>query len=567
MKAFGSFIHTYAKPLLFVILSFPFFTLNALAAGCNVGTFSSLLPPGDSTNVVITSATVVPAATVPLIGVPGNAINLPSYCSVIGSMDTASTSVINFEIRLPSPWNGKFYMNGNGGFAGSISTAFNSTSNSGPIPTIALSRGYTTSATDTGHVGSGNPTWALNNSLGQINYGYRAVHLTALITKEAIVAYYGQPAQFSYFNSCSNGGRQALMEAQRYPTDFNGIIAGGPALNTTDFRVKITAIGQAQYPDGNFLNPVLPLSKLNLLTSSVLAKCDNQDGIKDGIINDPNKCHFRPDKDLPRCKNNIDSSYCFTSQQINVLNTIYDVTKAANKISAPGYVPGAEDSLNGVNNWTAYIFGTPSATSPFTTPAHPSGVPQFGIFFAEGTHDNFITFTNLTQPVSYLDTDISNQQTITAIQSLAPIIDAVDPDLTQYKNNGGKLIIYHGWNDPAVSPYAIIDYYKEVTKTMNGKKNTADFARLFMVPGMLHCYANLGAGPGPNTFNMLDSLENWVENGNAPDSVIATNPVTGMSRPLCPYPEIAVLNDGLDATNPIITNNATNFHCSKEKDN
>lgn len=550
MKTIATKIRKIIKLSFLSSLIFPFLISTAFAAGCNVGTFSSVPPPGDASNVVIDSVTPVLASG-----------SIPSYCDVKGRIDSTSTSVIHFEVRLPSPWNNRLYMLGNGGLAGSITTL-------GVYDLQAFALNYAIAQTDTGHVGGSNPIWALNNPLGMINFGYRATHLTAVLAKNLIMSYYGQLPQHSYFNSCSNGGRMGLMEAQRYPNDFEGIIVGHPAADITGTVLKFVQNAQAQYPDGNFNNPTVPLSKLNLLTTTVLNKCDALDGISDGFINDPSKCNFRPKNDLPKCSHDKDGPTCFTSMQIDALAAIYDDVKAANGQSYPGSLPGLENDPSSVG-WTSYIFGSPSLISvAANTTAHPAGLPSREMFFAEAIFDNMVTFKNLTQPVSYLDFDINDKQDVADLLVTAPILNSLNPDLSDFKQHNGKLIIYQGWNDPIVSPLGTIAYYKAVTQNMQGLNKTQDFARLFMIPGTVHCSNTSAAptGPGPNRIqNLIPTIQNWVENGVAPDQMIGVNPVSGLSRPLCPYPEIAVLNDGLDANNPAITNVAANFHCVKNQ--
>lgn len=224
-----------------------------------------------------------------------------------------------------------------------------------------------------------------------------------------------------------------------------------------------------QYPDGNFANPVIALSKLNLLTSSVLNKCGAQNGINDGFVDNPLACNFNPAVDLPKCPNNIDGPACFTSQQVATLNSIYNGMISADFQIFPGYMPGAENSLVGTN-WTLYIFGTPSAIAGNPTPAHPSGVPTSDLFFAEDFIDSFVTFTHLTQPVSYLDFDLFDHTDVSNLLSVAPILNADSPFLSAFHKNNGKLILYQGWNDPVVPPLETILYYAEVT-LLNGNNS------------------------------------------------------------------------------------------------
>ena len=281
---------------------------------------------------------------------------------------------------------------------------------------------------------------------------------------------------------------------------------------------------------------------------AVLKKCDAKDGVIDGILTDPTQCNIDPAVDLPRCINKVNNQNCFTSTQIQALEKIYQGVNVNGKLYYPGIMPGAE---NEPNSWPQWILGSPNQAPG--TGAHSSS-PNLSAFSAE-TFLEYFTFSNPTFDFHHFN--FHNPQHIAAQLATGKIFDALNPDISAFKSRGGKLILIHGWNDPVISPLATIHYYNEVVKKMGGIKQTKNYIRLFMSPGMLHC----GDGPGVTPFDNLTPLENWVEKGIAPDSIIATNIAKNMTRPLCPYPQKAVLNAGQDPTKKSVTDKAENFHC------
>jgi hypothetical protein len=489
-------------------------------------------------DTTITIAQDVPAGRfIPPYGRPLD--KLPAFCRLAGTIRPSSDSDIRFEVWLPaSGWNGKFLSAGNGGFAGSIN-----------YYALAddLKRGYATAATDTGHEGDAeDASWAYKHPEKVIDFGYRGLHTTAENAKALIEAFYSSPARHSYFDSCSDGGREALMEAQRFPDDFDGILAGAPANFWTHLLANAVAMVQSLY--GNDPAAYIPSSKLSAVQSAALAACDAQDGVKDGIISDPARCHFDPSVLL--CKGN-DSRECLTAPQLSALKKLYSGAQDSHgKQIFPGYVPGAEDGPNG---WAPWITGN--------GPGKASG-PVYA--------ENYFRYMVFQDPAwNPLSADVDAAEA-TADKKTAAILNAADPDLGRFKARGGKLILYHGWNDPAISPLNTINYYNSVVARM-GAGNVDAFVRLYMVPGMQHCFP----GPGPNWFGqtghptakgkaygVFDALEEWVEKGAAPGDIIATkfvddDPAKGVqiTRPLCPYPQIAKFNRTGD------TNDAANFTC------
>jgi feruloyl esterase len=363
-----------------------------------------------------------------------------------------------------------------------------------------------------------------------IDFGYRAVHETTLRAKLIIAAYYGRAAKFSYWYGCSTGGRQALTEAQRFPSDYNGIVAGAPALFLTHMQAASVWKAQAirNTPGG-----LVPPSKLMLIHDAVLAACDARDGVKDGLLEDPRLCDFDPK--ILECKSE-DRPECLTAAQVAVVRAFYGpATNPRTKEQIfPGMVPGSE---LGWSSDVGRMFADPPDISKILATAYL----RYAVF--QNPSWDYMTFD--------FDSDMA----------LADRIDdgvtkAVDPNLREFFHHGGKLLQYHGWTDPSISPLNSINYYNSVADFMGG--HARDSYRLFMVPGMDHC----GGGDGPNTFDALRTIEEWVETGKAPDQIIASrirDGKTERTRPLCPYPQMAKYK-GTDSTD-----DAANFSCSVPK--
>ena len=480
----------------------------------------------DLARLVLPSATIATAQSVPagtFTPPEGKAIpNLPAFCRVAGVIRPTNDSQIQFEVWMPtSGWNGKFQGIGNGGYAGSISF-----SGMGP----ALSHGYATASTDTGHHASGvDASWALGHPEKMVDFGHRAMHETAEMAKTLIRTFYGEPPRRSYFSSCSNGGRQALMEAQRYPNDYDGIIAGAPANFWTHLLTQAMWDTLATMQDPS---SYIPASKLAAIEAAALAQCDELDGVKDGVIGDPERCSFDPSALL--CKG-AESDSCLTGPQIAALKKIYAGPKtSAGQQVMPGFPPGGE---TGGGGWGLWVTGP----APGKSLQYAFGTQFFSNMLYGNAGWDFHTF-NVDREVQAADS------------KMAPIVNATDPDLTAFKEHGGKLMLYHGWSDAAIPAGNTVNYYQSVRSKM-GAAGAAEFIRLYMVPGMQHC----GGGPGPDVFgefgvpqgdpqhDMEAALENWVEQGAPPGPIIATKYKTGSdrssgvvrTRPLCPYPEVA----------------------------
>ena len=418
------------------------------------------------------------------------------------------------EVLLPKDdWNGKFQAVGNGGWAGVISYAAMAT---------ALAEGYATASNDTGHVG-GNALFAIDHPEKLVDFAYRAVHEMAVQAKALVTAYYGKPARLSYWNGCSTGGRQGLMAAQRYPDDFDAILAGAPAnyqthLHTWDLSVSVPVLKDPA--------AAVPPTKLAVLNRAVLAACDGRDGVKDGFLNDPRACKFDPA--VLQCKG-ADGEDCLTAAQVASVKRAYAPATTKNgDVIFPGKEPGSETS------WNAFLSNTQAA------PGISAGSFQVA-------HNN----ASWDARTFDLDRDLKLVD-----EKVGATVNAVNPDLRAFKARGGKLLLYHGWNDTAISPGNAIDYYTSVQKKMGGKQD--DFVRLFMAPGMGHC----SGGQGPSQVNWMAALERWRESNEAPDALLAArvaNNRVEMSRPLCPYPLVAKWS-GKGSTDDQV-----NFTCASPK--
>jgi feruloyl esterase len=420
---------------------------------------------------------------------------------------------VNFRLGLPVLWNGKFYFAGVGGTGGRIGSL-----------DAGLERGYASASTDTGHDAS-DTSWGSNRAK-EIDYGHRGTHVTAVAARTLTASYFARPPAHAYFNGCSNGGRQALMEVQRYPEDFDGIIAGDPATGTPMQVGRALVFQHMLASQENYLPP----AKIELLSNATLAACDATDGLKDGLITDPRLCTFRPD--TLKCAG-ADGPDCLTAGQIETVRRIYSPVRLPNGDTyTSGFPVGHE---GGATGWQAWIAGrVPPVRQTDGSLAYGSTLPSgFNLseqnmrFLALDDDDPRFNWRVLRFP-----------QDLPRLKTMADILSPSDPNLNPYKNRGGKIILYHGWADPAISALGTLDYVEKMTRAVGGEAQADAFSRLYFVPGMHHC----SGGPGPDTFDMLTVLEDWVERGVAPSRVVASHAASGAvdrTRPLCPHPQIA----------------------------
>ncbi|MGD1097490.1 MAG: tannase/feruloyl esterase family alpha/beta hydrolase [Bryobacteraceae bacterium] len=482
----------------------------AFAASCD--SLAALALP----DTTITMAQLVPAGQFSLPGdgqTKGKGANpykdLPEFCRVAAALKPTSDSDIKVEVWLPaSGWNGKFQAVGNGGWAGVISYS---------AMAEAIRAGYASASTDTGHVG-GRGTFALDHPEKLIDFGWRSEHEMTVKAKAVTRAFYGSAPRLSYWNGCSTGGRQGLKEAQKFPDDFDAIIAGAPA-NRTAVSLWIAAAvlkDPASY---------IPPSKYPMIHQAVLSACDARDGLKDGLIDDPTKCSFDPKVLL--CKSS-DGPSCLTGPQV----------EAAKKIYSPAINPRTGQQL-----FSSLVPGTElgwgvQATGP---------EPYANLY----DHYRYVVFKdpNWDWRSFDFDSDVARGD----LPENA-VMNATDPNLKPFFSHNGKLLLYHGWSDPNVPTLNTIKYYKSVVDTTGGAAKASNNIRLFLEPGMGHC----SGGEGPNVFDKVGAVDQWVEQGKAPEKIIASHRTDGKvdrTRPLCPYPLVAKYKDSGSI------DDAANFAC------
>ena len=436
----------------------------------------------------------------------------PQHCRVTGTI----APEVAFEINLPDRWNRRFYMTGNGGLAGDALDTPNNADRTG-----ALMNGFVMARTNTGHDARKEPSgsFILSDPQKAIDYAYRAVHVTAETAKKIATDYYAKPITFSYWNSCSNGGRQGLLEAQRFPDDFDGIVANAPWVDQTGFTIG------AIWNQKAVTEVPVSAAKINLVAEKAMAKCDEIDGLKDGLIDDPRKCSFDPARDVPACREGSDTPDCLTSAQAAAIKKVYSGPVSQGKAFFPGYMVGSEALTPGQNGANSGWLGP-------IIPAQPNAKPaDFNL--AEGV----MRYLVLDPPQAEYDTlKVDFDQAAKTIERWSKLADAKDADLSKFRKSGGKLIMTYGWADSILQPLMGVNYYEKAVQA-NGANGT-EFMRLFMVPGMAHC----AGGVGPDQNDAVTAIIDWVEKGVAPDKLIAkkiVNGATTRSRPLCPYPQVA----------------------------
>lgn len=505
-------------------LSLAAFSLpTAASAATACGNLTSLTLP----DTTITAAQLVTTST--FTAANGQTFAVPEFCRVAGFSTPSSDSHIGFEVWIPySTWNGKLEVVGGGGFAGAISFSAMAT---------ALNLGYATASTDTGHQSSSSSdgSFALGHPEKIIDFGYRAIHLTSVNAKAIVTAYVAAP-DYSYFNGCSTGGRQALKEAQMFPDDFDGIIGGDPANYWVELNFGQLWPYLVNHPDSS-PTPVLPTSMYTLVNNAVLAQCGRQDhGVaSDLFLTDPRDCDFNPAS--LQCKRGQNPATCLSPQQVRVVDQIYSGARNPQtwRPVFPGFERGSETDWAGETN---SLFAIAVSYMQYWVFDDPS--------FNVQTSLNFGSDVALAKR---LDNGVT---------------EATDPDLRPFLSHG-KLIQYHGWADATIAPAETPEYYASVVNALyphsgpaTAIRKTQESYRLFMVPGMYHC----SGGPGANVFDTLTALDNWVEHGTAPDQIIAThynNNVqadgVAFTRPLCPFPQVAEYKGMGDTTN------AANFAC------
>ena len=499
-------------------------------------------------NTTITAATLVTSGTLTTLAGNPDGTNLtltglPPFCRIQGLSKPSADSSIYFEVWLPkSTWNGKFLSSGEGGYVGALN--YTRLGLDGGLDEL-LRRGYATASTDTGHRAA-DTYWAIGHPEKAVDYLYRAKHLVTVAAKSLIVAYYGKPPTHSYFNSCSNGGRQGLLEVQRYPDDYDGVVVGAPWNFQSHSNAGFVWNAQALSAPG----AAIPASKLPAINAAVLAACDANDGLVDGVIGNPPACAFNPKVLL--CQG-AETNECLTQPQLTALEKIYSGPK--NPRTGAEIFPGFE--IGGEGGWSGIVANL-----------NASGLGQsyFANLVFENPNWDYSTFS-FDRDLAYADAKVGS------------LGNAIETNLSEAKSRGVKIIHYHGWNDQVLQPGYSPEYYNQVVERMGGLRATQSFYRLFMVPGMTHCYF----GPGATSFggvgqqippvrdaahDLQTAMENWVENGVAPTSLIATkytdNAATTrtveLTRRLCLFPSEPRYNGTGDP------NDAASFSCVRESE-
>ncbi|WP_433041406.1 tannase/feruloyl esterase family alpha/beta hydrolase [Dactylosporangium sp. CS-033363] len=473
------------RAVLALLLTPVFAPVASASAPVSCGDLAAVRLPG----VTIASATVI-----------------GSGCEVRGTIAPAGTLVVRLPVR---GWSGRYVQTGCGGLCGSANIAYTQAANCKPIAdgTVAAA------TTDMGHQGQNDGSWGADNPQAHIDFAYRGVHETAVAAKALIKAFYHRAARWSYFDGCSDGGREALMEAQRYPDDFDGIAAGAPASNmavqnTFHHAWNVLANRNA---DGSY---VLLAGRLPLVHAAVLSACDHLDGLTDGVIDDPRVCRFDPDSIV--CATGQDPSACLSPAEAAVVRKLHD---GATDAQGNRLEPAIAHEWGSELDWTLFV---PAAQGQHV--ASENFALSYLRYLADPNHPNpGYQLTDLQLTVASFWRTVLPSSTYMA---------ALDPDLSRFQRGGGKLILWHGWNDQHISPQNTLVYWDAVRAEMGGR-DVDRFARLYLFPGMAHC----GGGEGPNTFDVMTPLMSWVEHGTAPSAIVASN--AARTRPVYPYPAVA----------------------------
>jgi feruloyl esterase len=477
-------------------------------AASAAGTCADLAHPGLFANTIVQTAVVVAAD--PKSG-------MPSFCEITGLITPVPGSKITTVYRLPENWNGRLLGLGGGGWTGLLNLSLPV---SGPIRTasLGLPRGYATAQTDGGH-SSTSPTdvsWTRDNPEAVADFSYRAIHAMTVLGKQIAASYYGHAVTRSFYQGCSTGGRMGMVESQRYPDDYDGIIAGAPVFS---LMVQSSSVWRDQI----FKAPGAAISsdQLKLVHESILAACDAADGLKDGVITDPRRCTWDPK--ILQCGAGSASDNCLSPSQVQALRKAYSTVRTLNgSIVSYGLMRGSEAG------WNPVLYTMPGSRNVLNGDLGDL-IP---LIFGDPNFD----------PVKV---GAERQAAVLHRTRFAAEYEATSTDLSKFVGRGGKLLLYHGFDDPGPSPLATIDYYERAVK-INGGSNL----RLFVVPGMNHC-AN---GPGADTFDPLTAMEQWVEKGTVPEQMIATHRAGGFERPICAWPKLPYYQSGDPAS-------AASFSC------
>ena len=483
------------------------------------------------TNVAITSVSDAAAAGAN-----------PEYCDVVAALSTngegAGPGLASFEVKMPANWNHKFLFVGCGGQCGSLANI----SVNGTDLAEALPQGYAIVNTDTGHSGGQtSDTWAITapgvpNTPAVIDYFYRAVHQVTVAAKKLVGAYYDTPIEHAYFDGCSTGGRQSLMEAERYPDDYEGLIAGDPVMAFTEINLEALNIARLFAP----ANAYISQTTMTAVDAAVKANCDAADGVVDGLIQNPAKCSFDPQSLVPAT---------LTQPQATALKQYMSALRdQRGQRIFPGYVASDLSTTGFVGLWTEETCPANPGAGPEPWAGVPAGcaIGPAGPLFWQFIDSAIKYYTELDPNYDVWDGFPVANGVVTdrALREAERTMSGANSDLPgnalAFLRRHGKLILYHGFSDPGVSPYQSIWFYTGLAGLVGSYEQAQAGARLFLVPGMAHC----GGGPGPNSFDTLNALDAWVTHGTAPDGILAANTSSGRTMPLCKYPEEAAYVGG-----------------------
>jgi Tannase and feruloyl esterase len=461
---------------------------------------ADLAKPGLFPNAVVQTATVVAADA---------KTGMPAYCEVTALITPVAGSKITAVYRLPENWNGRMLGLGGGGWAG-ILNLLQPAAISGPFRAASpgLTRGYATAQTDGGHSSPfvTDASWTRNNPVAVTDFSHRAIHEMTVLGKQVVASHYGRAATKNYYQACSQGGRMGMMETQRYPDDYDGVVAGAPVYS---LLVQSSSVVRDQI----FKAPgaAISIEHIKLVHDAVLSACDAKDGLKDGVVTDPRRCDWEP-KSL-QCKSGVADSSCLTPSQVNAVNKAYQTVRTRTDVVGNyGLTRGSEAG------WNPFVSTTPGPRNVLNGDLGDI-IP---LMFGDSAFD----------PATF---DIEKQQAAIHRTPFAAEYEANSTDLSKFFNRGGKLLLWHGLDDPAPSPFATIDYYERTVKANGGES-----VRFFALPGVYHC----GGGPGADSFDPLTALEQWVEHGAAPETMVATNRTSGIERPVCAWPKLPYYRSG-----------------------
>ena len=492
-------------------------------------------------HATVDTVTAVPAGSYTPTGARSPLTGMPAFCKINGTTSSTADSLVHYELWVPDPttWNGKLVVTGNGGYAPDANYS---------DMQHALQRGYATMVGDTGHT-SEDLLFAIGHPQKIVDWGTSSVHDITVAGKAVLAHLQAAAASYSLYYGCSTGGHQAYAEVQRYPNDFDGVVAGDPGNNRVALNAEFMNRFLANHATNDNTTPILTAAKVRLVTAAAIAACDALDGVSDGVIGDPRVCTSdKFNAASLACAPGADPSTCLSPTELGAVQKIYagPLNQVTHVDVYPGPVVGSE------SGWSSY-WGEANSAAPGTQEPTRADFWRYWVF--DNPDWNWWTF------------DFNRDMTY-AWAKVGPMVDQVNPDISAFKAHGGKLLTYQGWADPVVNPLDTIAYYNKVLALQGSQAAQDSFFRLFMAPGMGHCSGGVGpanfgnqGGPSPTVdpaHDVLAAMDQWVVKGIAPDSIIASKvsgTTTTQTRPLCAYPKKAIYG-GTGSTD-----DAANFTC------